>query len=102
MQPQGHVQVITDMVDYGMGPQEALDAPRFCILDGTSGGKVSLEDGIPIATMAALARMGHEVVPVSSSGRGIFGKGQIILRDPKTGVLTAGSDPRGDGQALGW
>jgi gamma-glutamyltranspeptidase/glutathione hydrolase len=102
MQPQGHVQVVTDMVDYGMGPQEALDAPRFCILDGTSGGKVSLEDGIPVPTMAALAKMGHEVVPVSGTSRAIFGKGQIILRDPKTGALIAGSDPRGDGQALGW
>lgn len=102
MQPQGHVQVVTDMVDYGMGPQEALDAPRFCILDGTAGGKVSLEEGITMSTMAALARMGHEVVPVSGYGRAIFGKGQIILRDQKTGALTAGSDPRGDGQAIGW
>jgi len=102
MQPQGHVQVVTNMVDYGMGPQDALDAPRFCIQDGTSGGKVSLEEGISVETMASLARMGHEVVPVAGYHRGAFGKGQIILRDQKTGVLTAGSDPRGDGQALGW
>ena len=102
MQPQGHLQVVTNMVDYGMGPQEALDAPRFCILDGTSGGKVSLEEGIPVETMAALARMGHEVIPVAGPNRISFGKGQIILRNPKTGALTAGSDPRGDGQALGW
>jgi gamma-glutamyltranspeptidase/glutathione hydrolase len=102
MQPQGHVQVVTNMIDYGMGPQEALDAPRFCILDGTAGGKVSLEEGIPVDTMAALARMGHEVIPVAGYNRVSFGKGQIILRNPKTGALTAGSDPRGDGQALGW
>jgi len=102
MQPQGHVQVVTNMIDYGMGPQEALDAPRFCILDGTAGGKVSLEEGIPVDTMAALARMGHEVIPVAGYNRVSFGKGQIILRNPKTGALTAGSDPRGDGQVLGW
>ena len=65
MQPQGHVQVVTNMIDYGMGPQDALDAPRFCILDGTAGGKVSLEEGIPVDTMATLARMGHEVIPVA-------------------------------------
>jgi len=102
MQPQGHVQVVTNMIDYDMGPQEALDAPRFFIQDGTTGGKVSLEEGIPVYTMAALARMGHEVIPVAGSNCVSFGKGQIILRNPKTGALTAGSDPRGDGQALGW
>jgi gamma-glutamyltranspeptidase/glutathione hydrolase len=102
MQPQGHVQVVTNMIDYGMGPQEALDAPRFYILNGTAGGKVNLEEGISIDTMAVLARMGHEVIPVAGSNRVIFGKGQIILRNSKTGALTAGSDPRSDGQALGW
>lgn len=102
MQPQGHLQVITNMVDYGMDPQEALNAPRFCILDGTTGGNVSLEEGIPVEAMAALARMGHDVIPVAGHNRVSFGKGQIILRDPKTGALTAGSDPRSDGQALGW
>ena len=102
MQPQGHLQVVTNMVDYGMDPQEALNAPRFCILDGTAGGKVNLEEGIPVETMATLARMGHEVIPVAGNNRVSFGKGQIILRNPKTGALTAGSDPRSDGQALGW
>ena len=102
MQPQGHVQVVTNLVDYNMDPQEALNSPRFCILDGTAGGKVSLEEGIPVETMATLSRMGHEVIPVAGPNRIIFGKGQIILREHKTGALTAGSDPRADGQALGW
>ena len=102
MQPQGHVQVVVDMVDYGMGPQEALDAPRFCISDGRSGGRVALEEGIPVPVMSALARMGHEVVPTSGHARGVFGRGQIITRDPETGVLCAGSDPRADGMAIGW
>lgn len=102
MQPQGHLQVITNMIDYGMDPQEALNAPRFCIQEGIAGGKVSLEEGISIDTMAVLARMGHEVIPIAGHNRVSFGKGQIILRDSKTGALTAGSDPRSDGQALGW
>ncbi len=102
MQPQGHVQIVVNMVDYGMGPQEALDAPRFNLIAGTSGGEVLLEEGITLETMSALARMGHEVVPSSGYTRGFFGKGQIILRDPDTGVLCAGSEPRADGQAVGW
>jgi gamma-glutamyltranspeptidase/glutathione hydrolase len=102
MQPQGHLQVVTNLVDYSMDPQEALNAPRFFIQDGTTGGKVSLEEGIHVETMAALARMGHEVIPIAGYNRISFGKGQIIIRDPKTGALTAGSDPRSDGQALGW
>jgi len=102
MQPQGHVQGVVNMVDYGMGPQEALDAPRFNIIDGTSGGDVLIEDGVPQETMSALARMGHDVVPSSGYARGAFGKGQVIIRDPETGVLCAGSEPRADGQAVGW
>ncbi|MFH2112093.1 MAG: gamma-glutamyltransferase [Candidatus Bathyarchaeota archaeon] len=102
MQPQGHVQVIVNLVDYGMNPQEALDAPRFCILDGTAGGKVSLEDEIDVQVMSQLASMGHEVVPCSGWARGVFGRGQIIHRNPSTGVLTAGSDARADGCAVGW
>jgi gamma-glutamyltranspeptidase/glutathione hydrolase len=99
MQPQGHVQVVVNMVDYGMGPQEALDAPRFRIFEGAS---VYLEEGIPVETMGALSRMGHDVKPASGFTRMVMGKGQIIIRDPKTGVLCGGSEPRADGQAVGW
>jgi len=102
MQPQGHTQVVVNIVDYGMNPQEALDAGRFCILDGTSGGKVHIEDEIDVRVMSELASMGHEVVPCSGWNRGIFGKGQIIRRISETGVLVAGSDPRADGCAIGW
>jgi len=52
--------------------------------------------------MAVLAEMGHEVVPVAGYGRTAFGRGQVIRRDPETGVLWGGSDPRADGQAVGW
>jgi len=101
MQPQGHVQVVVNMVDYRMDPQEALDAPRFCISSGLAGGKVLLEEGISVDVMSTLASMGHEVVPRAGAYRGGFGRGQIILRNPETGVLCGGSDPRADGMAIG-
>ncbi|MBM3291058.1 gamma-glutamyltransferase [Candidatus Bathyarchaeota archaeon] len=101
MQPQGHLQVISNLIDYKMNPQQALDAPRFCIGDGTAGGKVSIEGGYKIETMALLARMGHEIIPVAGFGGG-FGRGQIITRHPKTGILCGGSDPRADGLAIAW
>jgi gamma-glutamyltranspeptidase/glutathione hydrolase len=97
MQPQGHLQVFTGLVDDGLDPQSALDRPRFCIQDGQAGAAVALEEGIPVSEMSALAEMGHPVVPVSGTGRSVFGRGQIILRDPESGVLCGGSDPRADG-----
>jgi gamma-glutamyltranspeptidase/glutathione hydrolase len=102
MQPQGHTQVVVNIVDYAMNPQEALDAGRFRILDGSSGSKVLIEDEISIEVMSELTEMGHEIVPSSGWRRGNFGRGQIIHRDPASGVLTAGSDPRADGCAIGW
>jgi gamma-glutamyltranspeptidase/glutathione hydrolase len=102
MQPQGHVQVLLNLVEHGMNPQEALDHPRFCITDGKSNGKVALEEGIPLDVMSKLGSMGHPVLPSSGYSRGIFGRGQIIMRNPETGVLSAGSDPRADGMAIAW
>jgi len=100
MQPQGHVQVLLSLVEDGANPQQALDQPRFCIDAEENSGKVMLEKGIPVDTMARLAEMGHPVQPVSGWGRATFGRGQVILRDPETGVLTGGSDPRADGCAM--
>ncbi|MCA9912378.1 MAG: gamma-glutamyltransferase, partial [Anaerolineae bacterium] len=97
MQPQGHFQVMTAMLDDDLNPQEALNRPRFCLMDGTSDSVLALEEGIPVKTMARLAELGHRVHPVSGRGRGLFGDGQIIRRDPQTGVLYGGSDPRKDG-----
>jgi gamma-glutamyltranspeptidase / glutathione hydrolase len=101
MQPQGHVQVFTALVDDELDPQAALDLPRFCIEDGEAGGVVSLEEGIPETVVTDLASRGHTVSKLSGWERATFGRGQIILRDPKTGVLAAGSDPRADGCAFG-
>lgn len=99
MQPQGHLQVLTALIDDDLDPQSALDRPRFCITGGEAGGRVALETGIPSAVMADLAQMGHPVYPVSGQDRAIFGRGQIILRD-SAGVLWGGSDPRADGCAM--
>jgi len=102
MQPQGHMQVVVALVDDGLDPQAALDCPRFCIQDGTASGEVALEEGIPVAAMGQLAEMGHPVAPVSGMGRALFGRGQIIMRDPDSGVLCGGSDPRADGCAMAY
>jgi gamma-glutamyltranspeptidase/glutathione hydrolase len=102
MQPQGHLQVLSAMLDDDLNPQEALDRPRFCLLDGTAESQVALEEGIPVATMSALAERGHPVRPVSGRRRSLFGSGDIIRRDPETGVLFGGCDPRKDGVVIGY
>jgi len=101
MQPQGHLQVVVGLIDDELDPQAALDRPRFCLTTATSNSHVQLEEGIPFATMAALAQMGHDVVPVTGYTRSTFGRGQIIRRDPD-GTLWGGSDPRADGCAIGY
>ena len=100
MQPQGHVQVLSALVDDGIDPQAALDRPRFCIDVDESGGRVAIEEGIPDETFSGLEKMGHPVYSVTSYNRALFGRGQVIMRDPETGVLCAGSDPRADGCAM--
>lgn len=101
-QPQGHTQVVINLIDRRMDPQSAIDEPRFSIIADPPNGDVWVEEGIPVAAMSALAQLGHSIRPVSGAQRsGAVGKGQIIARDPDTGVLWAGSDPRADGAAIG-
>jgi len=104
MQPQGHVQVLLNMIDHHMDPQTALDASRICISDGTCDGLVCFEDGIKNSVVDNLKSMGHNVNSELITGydRALFGRGQIIVRNPLTGVLYAGSDMRADGMAIGW
>jgi gamma-glutamyltranspeptidase/glutathione hydrolase len=112
MQPQGHVQVLLNMIDFGMSPQQALDAPRFCIGPGHTGtaGDIQLESGIPLEVVEKLRAFGHLISrnsPVCGAARAIFGRGQIITHvieptSPTGQVLAAGSDPRADGCAMGW
>jgi gamma-glutamyltranspeptidase/glutathione hydrolase len=101
MQPQGHLQVAAALVDSGRNPQAALDAPRFRWLDGK---RVALETNrIPDATVADLRDRGHEIVEEDEffDGGGHWGGGQVIWRRDD-GTLVAGSDPRRDGQAIGF
>ncbi len=101
-QPQGHVQVVINLVDRGMDPQSAIDEPRFSIYDDPPNGDIWVEDSMPVTTISALAQLGHPVRPASGALRtSVLGQGQIIVRDPETGVLWGGSDPRGDGCAIG-
>jgi gamma-glutamyltranspeptidase/glutathione hydrolase len=100
MQPQGHLQVVVSLLDDHLNPQEALDQPRFCITDGEAGGVIALEEGIHSSVVDELSAMGHSVEQVSGHGRALFGRGQIILRDPESGVLCGSSDPRADGCAM--
>jgi gamma-glutamyltranspeptidase/glutathione hydrolase len=100
MQPQGHVQVLSALVDHGLDPQSALDLPRFCIDVEQAGGRVAIEEGVSPHVVADLEKMGHLVYLVSGYDRSVFGRGQVILRDAETGVLCAGSDPRADGCAM--
>jgi gamma-glutamyltranspeptidase/glutathione hydrolase len=97
MQPQGHFQVISALLDDDLNPQEALDRPRFRLMISWRDSILALEEGIPVATMARLTEFGHTVKPVAGAGRTLFGTGQIIRRDAETGVLYGGSDPRKDG-----
>ncbi len=108
MQPQGHVQVLLNMLTFKYNPQAALDAPRICIGAGMPDqGKVMdktvyLEEGIAEAVVKELRSKGHEVEVVKGHNRGLFGRGQIIRCHVEDGqhVYSAGSDPRGDGAAL--
>ncbi len=101
MQPQGHVQVLLALLD-GLDPQAALDRPRICLDEGEPDGALLLEAGIPHATVAGLKRRGHAVRQIAGHERAVFGRGQVILRDPATEVLCGGSDPRADGCAMGF
>ncbi len=95
MQPQGHLQVLLNMVEFGMNVQEAGEAPRFH--HGPTTG-VTLEPGMPAGIAQQLAAMGHPIgsMPVH------FGGYQAIQIDWKNGTLAGGSDPRKDGCAVGW
>ncbi|MFZ2487675.1 MAG: gamma-glutamyltransferase [Anaerolineae bacterium] len=102
MQPQGHVQVLVNLLDLGLSPQEALDAPRFCLQEGDPAGAVAIEVQAGEALLAALHAKGHTVQPTAGMERMVFGAGQVIRRDAATGVLTGGSESRRDGCAVGW
>lgn len=107
MQPQGHVQVLLNMLAFKYNPQAALDAPRFCIGAGMPDAgnlldTVYLEEGISEEVAEELKGKGHQVEIVRGFRRGLFGRGQVIRCHVEDGrhVYSAGSDPRGDGAAF--
>jgi gamma-glutamyltranspeptidase/glutathione hydrolase len=106
MQPQGHVQIVVNMIDFGMNLQEAGDAPRVRH-DGSSeptgemmtdGGWVNVETGFPYETIHELIRMGHRV----RMSEGGYGGYQAIYVDTEQGVYIGASESRKDGHAAGY
>ncbi len=108
MQPQGHVQVLVNIADFGMNLQEAGDAARFLHNGGAapdggdpdSYGTLLLEPGVPDSTVTALRALGH-TVRVDDTGVS-FGGYQAIARDPQTGVMTGATEMRKDGTVAAW
>jgi gamma-glutamyltranspeptidase/glutathione hydrolase len=108
MQPQGHVQVLLNQFIFGMTPQAALDAPRFCIGAGlpdqgeVMSKDIYLEEGILQEVVTQLIKLGHKASIVSGPSRSVFGRGQIIRSKFEDGqqIYSAGSDPRADGAAF--
>lgn len=129
MQPQGHLQVLLNILHAQHSPQQALDSARICIGPGVprsktkpADGRVFVEDTLPQTVTDTLRQMGHQIIPLSGFQRSMFGRGQVIMRlhasdlvpeDPSSSsssssshsedqelIWAAGSDPRGDGQAI--
>ena len=93
-QAQAHVQIVVNIVDFGMNVQEAGEAPRVRHLEEG----LAVESGIAPAVLKALRERGHVLL----DGRGLVGGYQAVMIDSNTGVLMGGSDPRKDGCALGY
>ncbi|MBK9290416.1 MAG: gamma-glutamyltransferase [Bacteroidetes bacterium] len=106
MQPQGHVQILVNLIDFGMNLQEAGDAMRISHEGSpeptggqmSDGGWVNLESGFNYETIRELMKMGHRI----KFDMGGYGGYQAIMRDPKTGVYYGASESRKDGQAAGY
>ncbi|MBT9154302.1 MAG: putative gamma-glutamyltransferase YwrD [Firmicutes bacterium] len=97
MQPQAHVQVLMNLLDFNLNPQAALDAPRW---QWVSGKTVQVEPSFPQHIAEALMRRGHAVQRTVDVGG--FGRGQVIWRDGATRVLCGGTEPRTDGHIAVW
>ena len=107
MQPQGHAQIVVNLVDFGMNLQEAGDVARFHHSGSseptgtvmTDGGILHLEAGVPDSVLAELRRRGHRIEPEAV---GNYGGYQAIWRDPRTGVYSGATERRKDGCAIGY
>ncbi|MCC6428869.1 MAG: gamma-glutamyltransferase [Phycisphaerales bacterium] len=109
MQPQGHAQIVINLIDFGMGLQQAGDAPRIhhdgstepqgSVKPMADGGVLNLEPGYSEETRKELEKRGHRIRPTSTP---TFGGYQAIRRDPATGVYSGASESRKDGHAAGY
>lgn len=100
MQPQGHMQTLVRMLDYGQNPQTACDAPRWRFNTGL---EINVESGMPTATVQGLSDLGHQMEVINDSYQD-FGAGQFIWTMDKSthGGYIAASDARRDGLAAGF
>jgi gamma-glutamyltranspeptidase/glutathione hydrolase len=107
MQPQGHTQILVNMIDFGMGIQAAGEAPRIEHVGSATptgkaesppGGTIQIEPGVPESVRVELVKRGHQVERVRVNGGGFQG----ILIDPRTNVLHGGTEFRKDGVATGY
>jgi gamma-glutamyltranspeptidase/glutathione hydrolase len=101
IQPQGHVQVLVNLIDRGLSLQQAIDAPRTRYINGRS---VMMEEELGAQVIEQLIARGHEraMPPAGYTHRALMGGGQAIAIDPETGALYGASDRRKDGLALGY
>ncbi len=105
-QAQANLQLMLNVMVFGMDPQQAVEAPRFSTQSMTNSfyprayypGQLSLEQGVPDAVVDAVAALGHTIVRVGACGIGAI----VTQRHPHTGVLAAGADPRRPTYAIGW
>ncbi len=96
MQPQGHAQVMVRIADYNQNPQAACDGPRFRVVQGM---EVNVEGGFSGSVLEDLTRRGHKLAELKE-GYMDFGSAQLIWK--LDGGYVAASDPRRDGQAVGY
>jgi gamma-glutamyltranspeptidase/glutathione hydrolase len=96
MQPQGQLQVVMNMFDFGMNPQEALDAPRWQWIKGKT---IHVEQGVQNSLLLELAAKGHDIHVQHDTSS--FGRGQIIVKT-QYGTLAGATEPRTDGEVAAW
>jgi gamma-glutamyltranspeptidase/glutathione hydrolase len=105
-QAQADLQIVLNLLVFGMNPQQAVEAPRFSTQTLVNSfwprayrpNQLNVEAGVPQATRAALAALGHDVSEIGACGIGAV----VTRRDPASGVLEAGADPRRPTYALAW
>lgn len=97
-QPLAHAQFVSNLVDYGMNVQGALDAPRFTVAGNTVTCDIVIESRVQPEVLQALRDKGHKLI-VRDKFTALMGRGQAVLHNSKTKINFAGSDPRADGDA---